>query len=325
MNHLLINCDVEWMADKDSFVRSLARFDKISFEEPGRNFFQEYTDSLETVTHWIVNPAPKQTIDLALVTYCFPNLRWIGSPSTGTTHIAESLKASNAIKVVSLRNVDKNQLRRITASSEYTLFLYLAVLRRLKNWFSMDLMSWRDNLHQFRGRQAAGQKALILGYGRIGSNLSRYLKALGLDVFVFEIDTSVSVGCGVRVGEENLLRVLSDVDVVFLCFHWSAERHQFFDSKMLDAMGCDSILINTSRGENLDEKYLCELLRHGKFAGVGLDVIQGEQSESLGEHQLMRLASELPRLVITPHIAGASFDSERIALELIIAEAEKCF
>src|SRR5690606_17680688 len=103
-----------------------------------------------------------------------------------------------------------------------------------------------------------------------------------------------------------------------LCFHWSKENDGFFGVRLLDEMRQDSYLINTSRGENLDEGHLAKLIEGGKFAGVALDVMRDEQSKDFGSSPLLALEKGNERLIITPHIAGASYDSERIAFALIL-------
>lgn len=315
--HLLVTCDLGWVRDMGAFRAGLeAKFSKVTFAPLAASLEGM---ALDDVTDWVTDPAPRYRIDSDLVDALMPSLCRIGSPSTGTTHIAGEV-LSGGLTVRCLRDVPPEQLARITSSSEHTFFLFLALLRRCKQLFSTDLSKWRDDLPSFRGRQAAGMKVLIFGYGRIGSNLGRYLNAFGAEVRYFEPDLSKHTANHNFVSSHDLLDVVSSVDAVFLCFHWSKENDRFFGAKLLDEMRHDSYLINTSRGENLDELHLAKLIEGGKFAGVALDVMQDEQSKDFGASPLLELEKKNERLIITPHIAGASYDSERIAFELILNE-----
>jgi D-3-phosphoglycerate dehydrogenase len=75
------------------------------------------------------------------------------------------------------------------------------------------------------------------------------------------------------------------------------------------------VLINTSRGAIIDEAALLEALQTGHLAGAGLDVIDGEWEPDLISHPLLRYAREHENLVITPHIGGVTYESQRMAFD----------
>lgn len=314
MRHLLATCDLGWVCDNVAFRQDLeTEFDKVTVAPLAPSL--EGLD-LSDVTDWITDPAPRYRISLELVTTHMPRLQRIGSPSTGTTHIAQEVLRSD-ISVRCLRDIPPENLARITSSSEHTFYLFLSLLRRAKRLFSADLSEWRDDLPSFRGRQVAGMKVLVFGHGRIGSNLARYLSAFNAIVTVFEPDIAKHNPVYRFVSYDQLEAEISTSDAVFLCFHWSAENDKFFGPSFLDAMRDDAYLVNTSRGENIDETHLAKLIENGKFAGVALDVLSGEQSADFKASALLGLEASTPRLIITPHVAGASFDSERLAFEFI--------
>lgn len=315
MNHLLISCDLGWATDLDKFEASVrAVFDRVTTLEINDDFSNH---DVSSVTHWIMNPAPLNKISSGFLKQHFSSLRVIGSPSTGTTHIAADVKSDESVAVYCLQDVPKADLARITSSSEHTLFLFMCLVRKAWNCLNADLTEWRADLPRFRGRQISGMRILIFGYGRIGGNVASYLHALGAELFIYEPDLNVDVLIGTRIAKDDIESHLPTVDCVFLCFHWSAENSGFFDRRYLDLMRDDSFFVNTSRGENLDEKRLGELIEARKFSGVALDVISNEQSDDFAACKLIELSHSHERLIVTPHIAGASFDSERIAFELI--------
>lgn len=308
--HLLINCDLDWVPDMEEFKTELSqRFETITVVEQSASLENE---PLSTVTHWITNPAPRFKITLELIDRSMPNLQTIGSPSTGVTHIEPSLKHSG-VSVFCLQDIPKSELNRITASSEFTFLLFLEIVRKAKVFHHADLLKWRDNLKIFRGRQVSGMTVLIFGCGRIGSNLGRYLTAFDATVLFYEPDTAKHSKDYEFIPFDRIDETLRSVDAAFLCFHWNESNENFFDRSRLDAMRRDAFLVNTSRGENIDEAYLCDLVEDGKFAGVGLDVLRNEQSDALKNARMLELEKTTERLIVTPHIAGSSVDSERIA------------
>lgn len=315
MRHLLVNCDLGWVTDSAKFRTTLEhRFDRVTIlplaEDP-------LAHDLSTVTHWITNPAPRFKITESFVRSNMPQLTCIGSPSTGTTHIDLAL-LNGGLTVKCLRDVRRDQLARITSSSEHTFFLFLALVRKAKTLLAADLSQWRDDLPRFRGRQVMGMKVMVFGHGRIGSNLTRYLQAFGAEVLVHEPDSARHLPGPTFISMEEVLALLPTVDAAFLCFHWSPQNDGFFHSNYLNAMRDDAFLVNTSRGENLDEAHLATLISKGKFAGVALDVLRGEQLSSFHASPLLKLVEVTERLIITPHIAGASYDSERLAFEFTL-------
>lgn len=310
MTHLLVNCDLDWVPDMDGFVAELGQtYGQVTILPQAAPL--EDAD-LSGVTHWITNPAPRFRITRALVDRHMPALQAIGSPSTGVTHIDPAL-AQGGITVKCLQDIPKSELARITASSEFTLLLFLSVIRKGKVIHDADLADWRDDLKIFRGRQVCGMRVLVFGNGRIGSNLARYLTAMGAEVVFYEPDTAKHQPDYQFIAESEIEATLPGVDAVCLCFHWSVENENFFHAGRLEAMRDDAFFINTSRGENLDEGHLCDLIEAGKFAGVGLDVLRNEQSAALKTSRVLALEKVTPRLTVTPHIAGCSVDSERLA------------
>ena len=317
MRHLLVTCDISWAEDEDLLEKTVKKhFGKVTFC-PLQKTIENFDQS--DVTDWIVDPAPPYKITNKFIKEKMPNLQNIASPSTGTTHLEEELINNNVVNVYCLRDVPDEKLNKVTSSSESTFFLFLALLRRAKNLFSTDLACWRDELDKFRGRQAAGMRALVFGYGRIGSNVTRYLESFGLDVSVYEPDKEKHVDKVCFLPYSKIAEEISAVDAIFLCFHWSKCNHLFFGEIFLDAMKDNSYLINTSRGENLDEDHLAKLLKDGKFNGVALDVLSSEQHAGFRNGgELIEMEKKLERLIITPHVAGASYDSERMAFEYML-------
>ena len=112
-------------------------------------------------------------------------------------------------------------------------------------------------------------------------------------------------------GANDLDRFLPDADFVAICCQWTPETTRLFNKDRFALMKQGSILVNVARGEIVDEDALAEALDQGRLRGVALDVYVGEF-----EHlPPPRLWSD-PRVLITPHVSGASDDERHRGVDL---------
>jgi phosphoglycerate dehydrogenase-like enzyme len=112
-------------------------------------------------------------------------------------------------------------------------------------------------------------------------------------------------------GAADLDRFLPDADVIAICCQWTPETTRLFNKDRFALMKKGSILVNVARGEIVDEDALVEALDQGRLRGVALDVYVGEF-----EHlPPARLWSD-PRVLITPHVSGASDDERHRGVDL---------
>lgn len=235
-------------------------------------------------------------------------LRAIATPSTGTDHIDLQEAKRRGIEVISLKD-DTQFLDRITATAELAWALLLAVVRQLP-WAcaAANRGDWARD--RFRGRQISGLTLGVLGYGRLGRMVAEYGKAFRMKVLACN-DNPVQPASGVTmVSFEQLLR---DSDVLSIHIHLTERNRNLLNRNAIFAMKPGSILINTSRGAIVDEAALIDALNTGHLAGAGVDVIDGEWELDLSEHRMLRYAMTHRNLVVTPHVGGVTFESQRMA------------
>ena len=166
-----------------------------------------------------------------------------------------------------------------------------------------------------QGREAAGKVLGIVGLGNIGRLTARKARAMGMRVIAHDpwlpaqADAWRELGDGARTLDE----LLRESDVVSLHIPLTAETRGLLDRGRLATMKRDAVVINTARGGILDEAALADMLREGRLGGAALDVF---------EHEPLAAGSPLvgaPRVVLTPHIAGVTLESnERVSA--LIAE-----
>ena len=255
---------------------------------------------------WMTAPCPTYYIDKALIDLC-PTLKIISTPSTGSNHIDVDYARSISIEVFALKGT--RAVDRIYASSEFTFELMAATIRRTPYAFdAVRRGRWRDVERLYRGRELNGLTLGIVGCGRIGGNLVRYASAFGMRVLAYDPYVA-AVPSGAR-RLASLDRLLPAADVVAVCVHLNPETTRMAGDSFFRKMKRGAYFINTSRGDVVDEKALLAHLRSGRLKAAGLDVISGELTGSKDAHPLIRYCRSHDNLLITPHIAGLTYDSE---------------
>ena len=246
-------------------------------------------------------------------------LRVIATCSTGTDHIDLDAVARRGIAVLSLKG-DTVFLDQVTATAELTWALLLATVRRLPWAFdSVKQGCWdRD---RFRGHQLSGKTLGVLGYGRLGRIVAEYGKAFRMDVIACN-DTPVEPADTVEMVDFDAL--VRRADVLSIHIHLTDDTRKLFDRSAFQRMKPGSILLNTSRGGVIDEAAFLDALHDGPLAGAGIDVVDGEWHPEIGSHPLIRHACEHDNLVITPHIGGATLESQRMALAHTVEKLRQC-
>jgi D-3-phosphoglycerate dehydrogenase len=147
----------------------------------------------------------------------------------------------------------------------------------------------------------AGRRALVVGYGRIGTRVAQYLKAFKLDVAVMDPAFSPQriAADGFRAARD-FHGALAEADVVTLHCPLSPATHHLMDAAAFAALKPGAILVNTARGPVVQQSALVAALESGRLMGAGLDVLEVEPATA--DNPLLRL----PNVVISPHSAAST-------------------
>lgn len=243
-------------------------------------------------------------------------LRIIATVSTGLDHIDLEYARKRGIAVISLEE-NSPVLNDCTATAELAWALLLAVLRKLPWAFdSAQQGQWARD--KFRGRQLSRKTLGILGYGQLGRMVAEYGRAFRMRVLACEHHTIDSD----FVKQVDLETLLSESDVLSIHIRQQGNEN-LLDAEKLGMMKPGAILINTSRGAIVDEAALLRLLESGHLGGAGLDVLEGEWRSDMENHPLIQYAREHRNLVITPHMGGATVESQRYATEYTVEKLRK--
>lgn len=259
----------------------------------------------ELTTAWVMNPGQNFVVNGSVLDY-FPNIEVLSTPSTGTNHIDIVECKKRNIKVYSLLD-NREILDSISASAEFSFLLLLNTLRRLD--FAINEAAsgrWRDREERMRGYELAGKQVGLVGFGRIGQRLSRWSESFDAQVsfydpYVKSNDTNAK--------PNSLELVFSESDIICICCALTDETRGMIDYSLLNKLKPNASLINTSRGEILVEADLATILKKRADLRVGLDVISGEVKGEQYNSPLIRYLIR-GQIVITPHIAGATIESQ---------------
>ena len=199
-------------------------------------------------------------------------------------------------------------LKNIKASSEFTFGLVFDSLRNL----SLGTQSskngyWRQQEDRLRGSQLYEKKLGIVGYGRIGSNVAKYAKSFGMKCLANDPHKKkylVSKGM-----YANLDRLIKTSDVILISVHLNASTKNLVNKTFFRKMNKNAILVNTSRGEVVDEKALLNVLKNKLIKSAYLFARSGSD---LSNHPLIEYSKKNNNLTITPHMAGLTFEQKAV-------------
>ncbi|MCF8780317.1 D-isomer specific 2-hydroxyacid dehydrogenase family protein [Vibrio sp. IRLE0018] len=236
-------------------------------------------------------------------------LKFVATATTGINHIDETL----GLDIVSLKG-ERAFLNKITPTAEHTWGLLLALARQYKKAFkSVEQFVWNRDEHL--GIQLYGKTIGIIGLGRLGRMVAQYAKAFGMRV-VYHDNQAVNS----EFESVSLDTLLQQSDVVSIHLPLESDTVEFISYKELSMMKPGALLINTARGEILNEDALLDALLSGRLAGAALDVVSEEKAWGgivPAENRLVQYACNHHNLLITPHIGGACPDAMRMTEEFI--------
>ena len=161
---------------------------------------------------------------------------------------------------------------------------------------------------RFRGRSLNHLKLGIIGYGSVGKLVAEKALAFGMEIVTYDPWVNLVPSNVKKVSLDELLEIS---DVISLHCGVSAETKKMIKKETIDKMKPDAILINTARGELIDEEALVDALKAKRLAGAALDVTVKEPIPA--DSMLL----EAPNLILTPHIAGSSDDVQIVGTSMV--------
>jgi len=241
-----------------------------------------------------------------------PNLKYILTATTGTDHIDEDYFASRGGRIFTLKG-ETNFLESIPSTAEHTWALILSLIKKVPFAFDdVKLGNWdRDS---FKNNNIKGKNIAVLGMGRVGKQVANIATAFGMNVGFYDV---LSFDCTYeRFETPNAL--FSWADIISIHIPYTKENDSFIDENLINCLKENVFFINTSRGRIWNEKLLAKKLEDGLIKGIATDVLYDEFHDQTAENELVILAKRGFNIIITPHIAGATFESMEMTEEFII-------
>ncbi len=284
--------------------RMQKHFHMVSLPDPGHD-----TDDILAQTEISLAPLGFP-FDAEKIDRC-RRLKIIASSTLSIPHIDSRHAQKRGIHVCWLSEAHRAFLNRITPTAELCWGLIIAVTRRLHEaGKSVCEGRWEGRAFGRKTPKMLSRMTLgILGLGRLGSLVAGYGHAFGMAVSYYSPHTTDSRfrRCA------SLEQLAAESDIVSVHAHHTQETAGLIDRSFIRTMKPGSFIVNTARGEIIDEAALLEGLESGHLAGAALDVLAGELSPGFGEsiktHSLIQYARRHPNLIITPHYGGATQDA----------------
>lgn len=258
----------------------------------------------------VLVPTVTDRIDAGMIDECGDRLGLIANFGAGIEHIDLAAARARKIIVTNTPGVFTDD------TADLTMMLILSVPRRLGEGSRLvrdgTWTGWAPT--QLLGRSIGGKRLAIVGMGRIGQAVAHRARAFGMDVTYHNrrpLPGSIETMLGVRY-EPDLDRLLAEADIISLHCPASAETHHLLDSRRIALLKPGAFIINTARGDLIDEDPLIAALQSGKLGGAGLDVYAHEPAVD------PRLIA-LPNVVTLPHLGSATVEGRSLAGEKVIA------
>lgn len=247
----------------------------------------------------VLVPTITDQIDAGLIAQAGDKLKLIANYGSGVDHIDVATARQRGILV-------SNTPGTVTEdTADMTLALILGVTRRIPEGLSeMQAGNWQgwSPMHLLGGR-VGGRRLGILGMGRIGQAVARRARAFGMQVHYHnrkrvrpEVETDLEATYW-----ESLDQMIARMDVISVnCPHTPSTFH-LLNARRLKLLKPTAVIINTSRGEVIDENALARGLKAGEIGGAGLDVY---------EHgtEINPILRDLPNVVLLPHMGSATVE-----------------
>ncbi|MCZ7446618.1 D-glycerate dehydrogenase [Agrobacterium rhizogenes] len=252
----------------------------------------------------VLVPTVTDRITAAMIEKAGPQLKLIASFSNGIDHVDVDAAARKGITVTNTPNVLTED------SADITMALVLAVPRRMIEGTRVlangadEWLGWSPTW--MLGRRISGKRIGIVGMGRIGTAVARRAKAFGLSIH-YHNRKRVNPATEAELEAtywDSLDQMLARVDIVSVNCPSTPATYHLISARRLALMQPTSYIVNTARGDIIDEAAMIQCLREGRIAGAGLDVYENEPAVN---PKLIKLAKE-GKVVLLPHMGSATIE-----------------
>jgi D-3-phosphoglycerate dehydrogenase / 2-oxoglutarate reductase len=243
----------------------------------------------------VVRSATK--VDAALLDAA-PRLRIVARAGTGVDNVDVDAASARGVLVVNAPGANSISV------AEHACALMLALARSVPA-ADRAMKDRRWDKRRFIGTELRGKTLAIVGLGRVGQEVAQRARAFGMRVVAHDPFISKEIAIGLGVELMSLEQACATADYVTLHLPATADTQHLFDAKRFAACKPGIRIVNTARGELIDEAALGAALESGVVAAAALDVFQQEPPSDWS-------LAQLPQVIATPHIAAATEEAQEL-------------
>ncbi|MFN4245787.1 MAG: hydroxyacid dehydrogenase [Brevinematia bacterium] len=301
--------------EKSFYQKELKEHSIKFFKQPIQEVKKDLYSDAEIISIFIYSKVSNQIID------SIKNLKLISTRSTGFDHIDYKYAKGKNIYVSNVPNYGENTV------AEHTFALILSLSRNIHKTYVRTIRG-DFSIEGLRGFDLRGKRIGVIGTGKIGLHVIKIALGFGMEVVAYDKFPNTVMSSLLGFKYLSFDEVISTSDIITLHIPYFPEVHHIINIDTVKKMKKGVILINTSRGALIDNNALIYGLNKGIIAGVGLDVIEGEE-ELMKEDNLITNSTDYSKVVnllqsnillhrenvvFTPHNAFNSVESvKRIA------------
>lgn len=242
----------------------------------------------------------------------FQQLKYIISPTTALNHIDLDYCKKQSIKIISLKNLKKS-INKVSSTAELTISLMLALSRNIikANNNAKGRGEW--SRYPYISDNINSKLVGIIGMGRIGRMVAKYCNSLGSKVIYYD---RKKIFINKKYEQTSLKFLLKNSDIVTIHIDYTEKNKNFLNASKIDMIKNNCIIINTARGEIIDEFYLLKQIKQNKIFGYACDVIANENNNK-SVIKFLQYIKNIDNVIVTPHIGGFTKQSLNYTENLI--------
>lgn len=251
----------------------------------------------------------------------YPRCKYLVSNTSSHQHIDTDACRKRGVTIISLLG-EEAFLEEITPTIEHTWGLIHAIHRRIPAAHNDVCQNVWDRRRWPAPRMLSRMSLGVVGFGRIGDMVGCIGEQFGMRVGYYD----PYIPNTNRQAQPTLLGLAAESDILVICCSLTSETIGLVSKEVLRALPKGALVVNTARGEILDEDALLAGLIDGHIRGAALDVMAGEFQEARNTN-LTAYAQTYDNLIITPHIGGSTIDAwhstEHHVIDLMLQEYAK--
>lgn len=243
-----------------------------------------------------------------------PGLKFVARAGAGLDNIDEAYANEKGILLINAPEGNRDAL------GEHAVALLLSLINNLRK-ADIEIRNGIWDREGNRGWELKGKTVGIIGYGFMGSSFAQKLSGFGVKVIAYD---KYKTGFSDAYAQEcSMEEIVKHSDVLSLHIPLTSETRQMVDAEYFYHFKKKIFFINTARGEIVNTKAVLEGLSSGKIMGAGLDVLEAEKFPNLGEQNWYDELKVSPKVLLSPHVGGWTFDSYRKISEVLADKLEQ--